>query len=41
MLKPSLAALELGFPKAGRSHNSFYASGASGDCEGWQLTGSF
>jgi hypothetical protein len=23
------------------SHNPFYASGASGDCEGWQLTGSF
>jgi hypothetical protein len=24
-----------------RSYNPFYASGASGDCEGWQLTGSF
>jgi hypothetical protein len=24
-----------------RSYNPFYASGASGDCEGWQSTGSF
>ena len=41
MLLPIITLLRPLLCRSSGSHNPFYASGPSGDCEGWQLTGSF